>query len=436
MTLEQEPAIDDWGAILICVFGLMVEFMVGIVLITALCAQRYDKDESLNISFAHDMRRLSVAKMTDHQFHRKLIRYARYALTFQWLFYFICNILILIHEFAPEPVLIDHFIYITFILNLTFLFLTFRNIGIYYFFPFTDDKNFPNLIRRRQIEIERAQIDPKNQLLDKVEEEPDKQQQQQENNESDDDDDDDDDEEDQKQTEMKPTTRNGEIGHDNDDTAGSDDGHNHHNGHSHSIGGGGGGGGRRFSHHHYENDPDLAADPINIEKTGDKDWDSYNEEKFKIRSNFVHLFRSISYTTIIYWCGYIIAVIHGKNDVVLAGIALADMLYIVLVGCHMYLCRSLLLLIKKYEKVLDGYDTECEKRRENRLFQLDRWFKADIGVICVLFTKCIVLLIRISQAKTKFSWPSSHPVFLATTFVIIASCQMTCCRYIWLTKTD
>ena len=48
------------------------------------------------------------------------------------------------------------------------------------------------------------------------------------------------------------------------------------------------------------------ADKI-IQKTGDEEWDIYNTEKFKIRGNFVHLFRSIAYTSIIYWIGYIIA---------------------------------------------------------------------------------------------------------------------------------
>ena len=159
MSLEEEEAVSNWGSIVVIAFGLMIEIVVGIVVVMALCTQRYDKDEHLNISFANDMRRLSVAKMTDHQFHRKLIRYARYSISFQWLFYFAAHILILIHEFNPEPVFIDHCVYIFFILNLTMLFLTFRNIGIYYFFPFTDDKSFPNPIRRIQIEIERAQIE-------------------------------------------------------------------------------------------------------------------------------------------------------------------------------------------------------------------------------------------------------------------------------------
>ena len=128
--------------------------------------------------------------------------------------------------------------------------------------------------------------------------------------------------------------------------------------------------------------------------------------------------------------------VHGKNDVILATLALADILFSILAGCHMYLCKQLIDLFNKFEKVLDGYDAECDERREDRVFQLSRWFKADIGIICVLMVKCIVLLVQIYEEPSTFSWPSSHPIFLASTFTIIASCQMTCCRYIWLTKTD
>ena len=138
MSLRSEPAILNYGAILVEAFAIAIELFVGSIAILALCSQRYDRSETLNISFAKDLRRLSITapgppQMTSAQFHRKLIRYARYALLLQWCSYLICHVLILSHEFLTEPDIIDHLIYITFLVQITMLFLTFRNIGIYYF---------------------------------------------------------------------------------------------------------------------------------------------------------------------------------------------------------------------------------------------------------------------------------------------------------------
>lgn len=138
MSLRSEPAIQNYGAIFVEIFALAIELLIGAIAILALCTQRYDRSETLNISFAKDLRRMSITapgppQMTSRQFHRKLIRYARYALLFQWTSYLICHILILTHEFLTEPDIVDHMIYITFLIQISMLLLTFRNIGIYYF---------------------------------------------------------------------------------------------------------------------------------------------------------------------------------------------------------------------------------------------------------------------------------------------------------------
>jgi len=102
----------------------------------------------------------------------------------------------------------------------------------------------------------------------------------------------------------------------------------------------------------------------------------------------------------------------------------------------MYFVKQLSDLMSKYatEFAEFSYDESFDRRREHRLFELKRWFQADIGIIAVLMVKCIVLLVQISRTESVFSWPASHPVFLATTFVMICTCQMTCCRFIWITR--
>eukprot|EP01084_Bolivina_argentea_P203358 347345_1 len=384
MTLRNEPAIANAGAVVVEGFAIMTQIMIGIVVLMSLCAQRYDKDEHLNISFASDMRRLSTSKMSDNQFNKKLIRYARYSLTFQWLSYFICHILILTHEFVTEPDIVDHFIYITFLINLSCLFLTFRNIGIYFFFPFTDNKNFPNPIFKNR--------EPITDLIDEK----------------------DDGNIEVKDPDIIDEHEDIELNDDENSNETIDNGVNTHSVNTH---------GRRFSHHHY-GDIDLMPDPNKmIKKTGNEDWDNYNREKLEIRMNLVHLFRCLAYTSIIYWIGYIIASIHNKNDVVLATLALADILFSILVCGHMYYMKKLIVLFNKYEKILSYDDMEYTKRREERLFYLKRWFNADIGILIVLMVKCIVLLVRISTEQSNFSWPARHPVFLATTFVIIQNLE-------------
>merc|ERR1719474_2649205 len=133
MSLQSEPAILNYGAILVEVFAIVVQLLIGSIAVSALCTQKYDRAEKLNISFAKDLRRLSITapgppQMTSGQFHRKLLRYSRYALLFQWMFYLICHLLTLSHEFLTEPAIVDHLIYISFLIQLTMLFLTFRNI--------------------------------------------------------------------------------------------------------------------------------------------------------------------------------------------------------------------------------------------------------------------------------------------------------------------
>eukprot|EP01083_Nonionella_stella_P089043 248432_1 len=387
--LRSEPAIANAGAVVVEIFAIMMELMIGIVVVKALCAQRYDKDERLNrMSFAEDIRKLSTAKMTDYQFNRKLIRYARYALMFQWISYLICHILILTHEFMTEPDFVDHLVYISFIINLTFLFLVFRNIGIYYFLPFTDEKNFPNPLSTRA-------VSPPDTIYE----------------------DDDVKEEAKEQTHQRQESESEHI----------EQGHQDH--HEEMDG-------RRYSHHHYD-DPDLMPNPSQmVPKTGNEDYDAFNAQRLDIRINFVHIFRSVAYTTTIYWVGYVIAAVHGTNNIVLATIALAGFLYMLLVGAHIYYVKMLMNLLEKYQCVLTDPDDECDKRRAERLFQLDRWFRADVGIIIVLIVMCAVLLVGIATNKTSFAWPASHPVFLATSFAIVCSCQMTCCRYIWLTKSN
>eukprot|EP00484_Ammonia_sp_Unknown_P016507 CAMPEP_0197036072 /NCGR_PEP_ID=MMETSP1384-20130603/13685_1 /TAXON_ID=29189 /ORGANISM="Ammonia sp." /LENGTH=356 /DNA_ID=CAMNT_0042466205 /DNA_START=14 /DNA_END=1080 /DNA_ORIENTATION=+ len=354
MTLQNESAIANAGAVVVAGFGILVEIMIGIVVVVALCTQRYDKDETLNISFANDMRRLSTAKITDFQFSRKLIRYARYSVLFQWLSYLICLILIMVHEFLTEPVLIDHCIYITFLINLSCLFLSFRNVGIYYFMPFSDDKNFPNPLHQQELEEQKAEFD----------------------------------EIDDGQQETKEERDDLELADDEEPEQDADD--NVGIGHNHGMAG------RRFSHHHYE-DPDLMPDPDKmVKQSGNVDWDLYNRSRLKIRIEMVHLFRSIAYTSMIYWVGYVIAVVHDKNDVLLATLALADILLGILVAGHLFYCRKLSQLLNKYSSMFGGYDDEYDTRREDRVFQLDRWVRADIGIIGVLAVKCVVMLVRIS----------------------------------------
>lgn len=380
-SLESEPAVADAGAVTVEGFAIMVEIMVGIPVIMAMCTQRYQKGPRLNIS--NDMRRLSTSQMTETDFISKLIRYARYTLSFQWFSYFICHILILSHEFSTEPVIIDHIIYILFIINLIFLFLTFRNIGIYYFFSFTDNKNFCSpLIKKEREEQKADELDTLDPVIEDIDDEKEEKYQ--------------------------------DIQLNDDDTAD-----------------------RKFSHHHW-NDPDFMPDPAkNIKKSGNVEWDNYNMQRLQLRIFSVHIFRCIAYISIIYVVGYIIAVIYGHNNVVLATLALADIFIAILVGAHMYFVRQLIRLLNKYQSVFSkySYDDAIERQREERLFELNRWWMADIGVMAVLIVKCIVLLIQISETESEFSWPASHPVFLATTFVMICTCQMTCCRYIWITRT-
>ena len=386
MSLENEPAIADVGAVVVEGFAIMIEIMVGIPIIMAVYTQRYEKDQRLNISFTNDLRRLSTSQMSETDFISKLLRYARYTLTIQWASYFIAHCLILSHEFFPEPLVIDHIIYILYLINLIFLFLTFRNIGIYYFFPFTDDKNFCSPLIKKEREEQKAEV------LDPVIE----------------------DGKEEKYDNVELSDSENTIGH----TQSSQE--------------------RKFSHHHW-NDPDFMPDPVkNIKKSGNIDWDNYNTQRLQLRILSVHIFRCIAYISIVYVIGYVIAVIYGHNDVVLATLAVADVLIAILVGGHMYFVRKLIDLLNEYQSVflMYSYDDAVDSRREERLFELNRWWMADIGVMALLIIKCIVLLVQISRTESDFSWPSSHPVFLATTFVMICACQMTCCRYIWITRAN
>ena len=172
------------------------------------------------------------------------------------------------------------------------------------------------------------------------------------------------------------------------------------------------------------------------QSSGDSDWDEYNRERVQIRINMVHLFRCVAYTAIIYWVGYVVAVVRDSNDMVLGTMILAGMMFAILVSGHMYLVQQLMDLLSKYATVFGGEDEECDSRREDRLFQLHRFWQADIGILITLGVKCVVLILSISEGETSFSWPSREPIFLATTFAITAACQMTVCRYIWITKRD
>merc|ERR1719361_2802442 len=202
--------------------------------------------------------------MTETDFISKLIRYARYTLSIQWFSYWICHILILSHEFSPEPVIIDHIIYILFLINLIFLFLTFRNIGIYYFFPFTDEKNFCSPLVKKERDEQKAseEFDALDPVIEDMPNEKEEKYQDVELSDG--------------ENEMTMTQSSND---------------------------------RRFSHHHW-NDPDFQPDPAkSIKKSGNVDWDNYNTQRLQLRIFSVHIFRCIAYISIIYVVGYVIAVI-------------------------------------------------------------------------------------------------------------------------------